>query len=287
MSSEQNRKKTVVYASGSPMRQPGTLIKHSLMDVYGSSELIWVLFKRDLKAQYRQSLLGYVWLFLPPVLTTAVWLFLNGQKVIQVETPNMPYPIFVMVGSVVWQTFVRLIQNPLQTFNAGKPVFMKLKVPPVAFIAAGTARAAFEFLIYAAVLIPVFCFYGSLPSATIVFLPIALLTLFAFGTAIGMLLIPAGGLYGDVSQAIPITMGFLMYLTPVVYPPPQSGIASVVLRWNPMTPVLGCTRDLLTSGSTTYLIPCLIIFLASSLAILIALVITRIVMPHLVARMGM
>ncbi len=82
MSSEENLKAPILYVSGSPLRQPSTLIKQTFNYLYGARELIWVLFKRDLKAQYRQSLLGFIWLFLPPVLTTAVWLFLNGQKVI-------------------------------------------------------------------------------------------------------------------------------------------------------------------------------------------------------------
>lgn len=277
----------VTYSPESPLSHPGKLVREVIGDLYRCRELIWILFQRDLKAQFRQSLLGYVWLFLPPVMTTAVWLFLNSQKVISVESPNMPYPLFVMIGSVVWQTFVKLLASPLQAFNAGKPVFMKLKVPPEAFIAAGTARAFFEFLVYALVLVPAFFVFQITPSWTIALLPLFLLALFTLGTALGLLLIPIGSLYGDIAQAIPILMGFLMYMAPVVYPPPKSGLAAAIIEWNPMTPLLMGTRDALTAGATENLLPALVILIVSSLVVFTSLIGVRVVMPHLVARMGM
>ena len=277
----------VVYSPESPLSHPGKLITEVFSDLYRCRELIWILFQRDLKAQFRQSYLGYIWLFLPPVMTTAVWLFLNSQKVIAIEDPGMPYPLFVITGSVIWQTFVKLLQSPLVAFNDGKPVFMKLKVPPEAFIAAGTARATFEFLIYAIVLIPAFFLFQVVPPWTIVLVPVALLALFALGTALGLLLVPLGSLYGDIAKAIPIIMGFLMYVAPVVYPPPQAGLAAQVIRWNPMTPILMGTRDMLISGSLAHLLAIVIITAVSCLVIFISLLAIRIVMPHLVARMGM
>ncbi len=277
----------VTYSPESPLSHPGKLVREVIGDLYRCRELIWILFQRDLKAQFRQSLLGYVWLFLPPVMTTAVWLFLNSQKVISVESPNMPYPLFVMIGSVVWQTFVKLLTSPLQAFNAGKPVFMKLNVPPEAFIAAGTARAFFEFLVYALVLVPAFFVFQITPSWTIALLPLFLLALVTLGTALGLLLIPVGSLYGDIAQAIPILMGFLMYMAPVVYPPPTSGLAAAIIEWNPMTPLLMGTRDVLTGGSPENLLPAVVILIVSSLLFFTSLIGIRVAMPHLIVRMGM
>ncbi len=102
-----------------------------------------------------------------------------------------------------------------------------------------------------------------------------------------MLLIPVGSLYGDIAQAIPILMGFLMYMAPVVYPPPKSGLAAAIIEWNPMTPLLMGTRDALTAGATENLLPAVVIFIVSSLVVFTSLIGVRVVMPHLVARMGM
>ncbi|QDV82918.1 ABC transporter permease [Planctomycetes bacterium TBK1r] len=286
-SSAANQLPEVVYSPESPLAKPGKLVGDVFGDLWRYRELIWILFLRDLKAQFRQSYLGYVWLFLPPVMTTAIWLFLNAQQVIAVEETQIPYPVFVIIGTVVWQTFVKLLQSPVVSFAQGKPVFMKLNVPAEAFIAAGTARAVFEFLIYSIVLVPVFLTYQIMPPWTIVFIPLIVVTLMVTGTALGLMLVPIGSLYTDVQQAIPVIMGFLMYLSPVVFPPPRSGIASVVIAWNPMTPILMGTRDILTSGDTQHLMPMAAILVAASIICVLSTVAIRIVMPHLVARMGM
>ncbi|WP_164103344.1 ABC transporter permease [Candidatus Laterigemmans baculatus] len=277
----------IVYSPDSPLTHPWRLIRQVVADLLRCRELIWVLFLRDLKAQFRQSLLGYVWLFMPPIVTTLVWLFLHSQRVVSISDPGIPYPVFVIIGSIVWQTFVKLLQSPVAAFNAGKPVFMKLKVPVEAFIAAGTARAIFEFFIYAIVLVPVFVIYQVVPPWTIALTPVVILAIFAIGTALGVLLVPFGSLYTDVQQAIPVLMAFLMYMAPVVYPPPEHGIAGLLIRYNPMTPILMGSRDLLTTGSLEHL-PAILIVIPISLSVgFVSLVVVRIVMPHLVARMGM
>ena len=199
----------------------------------------------------------------------------------------MPYPLFVMIGSTLWQTFVRLLQSPLQAFNAGKPVFTKLKVPPEAFIAAGSARALFDFAIYAMTLIPILILFQTTPHWTILTLPLYLIALFALGTALGLLLIPIGSLYGDISQSIPLVMSFLMYMAPVVYPTPTSGLAATIIQWNPVTPLIMGARDAITGMSYENIIPACIILLACSVITFISLLSVRVAMPHLIARMGM
>ncbi|PAY16611.1 polysialic acid transporter [Rhodopirellula sp. SM50] len=277
----------VIYSPESPLANPGKLIREVFSDLWKCRELIWILFQRDLKAQFRQSYLGYVWLLLPPVMTTGVWLFLNSQKVIAISDTGMPYPLFVIIGSVIWQTFAKLLQSPLQAFNSGKPVFMKLKVPPEAFVAAGTARVVFEFLIYTIVLIPAFFLFKVIPPWTILFIPVVILAMFALGTALGLLLVPLGSLYSDIQQAIPILMGFLMYMAPVVYPPPEAGLAATVVSWNPLTPILMGGRDMLTTGSLEQIGSILFLIPVSLFAIFVMMLALRVVMPHLVARMGM
>ncbi len=277
----------VVYSPESPLANPGKLIREVFSDLWRCRELIWILFQRDLKAQFRQSYLGYVWLFLPPVMTTLVWLFLNSQQVISVGDTGIPYPVFVIIGSIVWQTFTKLITSPLSSFNGGKAVFMKLKVPPEAFIAAGTARAVFDFLLYSAVLVPVLLAFKIMPPWTIVLIPIAVIALFALGTAIGLLLVPFGSLYTDIQQAVPVLMGFLMYMAPVVYPPPESGWAALAISWNPLTPILMGMRDFLTTGSLEHLLSIIALLPFSCLIIFLSMLVIRVVMPHLIARMGM
>ncbi len=66
----------VVYTPQSQLRNPVALLRSMFSDLMASRELAWRLFVRDISSQYRQSLLGYAWAFLGPLITTLLWVFL-------------------------------------------------------------------------------------------------------------------------------------------------------------------------------------------------------------------
>lgn len=220
-------------------------------------------------------------------MTTAVWLFLNSQQVVQVSDTGMPYPLFVIIGTVFWQSFASAVQSPLKSFNAGKPVFMKLKVAPEAFIAAGSARVAFDLAISLLLLIPVFAVLRVVPAWTTLLLPVAILSLYLLGNAIGLMLLPIGALYTDIGRGFDVILRFAMYVTPVVFPVPDSGWASTLIKINPVTPVIVTARDWLVMGESNS-VWMMLAWLPVSVAVCIfGFVVLRVAMPHLVARMGM
>ncbi|MEM8668670.1 MAG: hypothetical protein AAGG48_14210 [Planctomycetota bacterium] len=278
---------TVIYSPESPLSNPGKLIREVFSDIFRYRELVGILFMRDLKAQFRQSYLGYLWLVAPPLMTTGVWLFLNRSQVVTVTDAGMPYALFVMIGSIFWQSFSRGVQAPLAAFNAGKPVFMKLKVPPEAFVAAGAARVAFDFLISLVLLIPLFVYYQVTPAFTIVLLPVVMLATYLLATAVGMLLVPVGALYQDVRRASEMLLRFAMFFTPVVYTIPAGGVLRQVMLINPFSSILDCARGWMIHGSAEAWGIMLIVMVVSLIVLLLGMIVLRVVMPHLVARMGM
>lgn len=277
----------VVYSPESPLRHPGKLINEIFQDVWRTRELAWMLFTRDLKAQYRQSYLGYVWIFVPVITTTIIWMFLNSTKVIQVAETPIPYPAYVLLGSMVWGVFSSSVTQPLSSFNAGQAVFMKLKVPPEAFILAGLSRIIFELLIRLIVLIPVFMVLKMTPASTAWLFPVGLACTVIIGVAIGFLLLPIGSLYTDVGRILSMALNFGMYLTPVVYPPPESGWAATLIQWNPLTAVVMTTRDWLTLGHSEYTIAMAVTFMTAITVLFAGMVIFRVFLPHLIERYGM
>lgn len=276
-----------VYSAESPLANPGKLVREIFSDIWRTRELTWILFTRDLKAQYRQSFLGYIWLFVPVLSTTIIWMFLNSTQVIQVAETPIPYPAYVLIGSMIWGVFTASVNQPLASFNAGRAVFMKLKVPPEAFILSGLSKIVFELLIKMLVLIPVFAVLGITPAMTCVLFPVGMACTILVGIAIGFLMIPIGSLYTDVGRLVGTAMAFGMYITPVVYPPPAGGLAAVVIKYNPLTAIVMTTRDWLTLGHSEYLLPMLITTSLSTAALFFGLIIFRVVLPHLIERMGM
>ena len=167
-------------------------------------------------------------------------------------------------------------------------MFMKLKVSPFAFILAGLGGLLFDLLLKLALLAPVCAWFGIAPPWQAIYLfPLGILGILILGLAIGILLIPLGSLYGDVSRFVGFSLGFLMYLTPVVYPVPKEGWASTLVHLNPATYLLGATRDWLSFGESAYTPQFFVLLGISVILTLLGLIILKIVMPHLVARMGM
>lgn len=276
-----------VYTPQSSFVQPIKLIKLILADVWRYRELTWILFLRDLKSQYRQSYFGYLWVFAPIAATTLTWMFLNSSQIIQVSTPGTPYPIFVLVGTLIWSSFAMSVVQPTSSFALSKDVFTKLNVPVEAFILAGFGNVIFNVLLQASFLVPVFFYFSQPLAATAWLFPIGLGCSVLIGMSIGLAALPVAALYSDVTRAMTVLLSFFMLLSPVVYPPPQFGVASIVMKWNPMTPVLIATRDSLTIGMSSHVLSMSLVTLVSIFLLGFGLVAMRIAMPRVVERMGM
>jgi lipopolysaccharide transport system permease protein len=279
---------TTVYTAEKQRNRIRSLAYEMWEEIYLSRYVITQVFIRDLKAAYRKSYLGYLWAVIPGLTTTAIWMFLNSQNIIQVEETPIPYPLYVLIGSTLWMFFSSSVQSPLGSFQGGSAVFMKLKVSPFAFILAGLGGLLFDLLLKLTLLAPVCIWFGIAPPWHAIYLfPLGIVGVLMLGLAIGILLIPLGSLYGDVSRFVGFALGFLMYLTPVVYPVPKEGWASTLVHLNPATYLLGATRDWLSFGESAYTLEFFVILGMSFLLTLLGLIILKIVMPHLVTRMGM
>lgn len=278
--------KVTIYTPGSQLRQPGLLVREMLADLVASRGLAWRLFVRNISAQYRQSFLGYLWAFLPPLFTMAVWVFLNSQKIINIEDAGMPYPVFVLTGTVLWQTFADAVSSPLKMVNESKGMLTKINFPREALILAGIGEVFFNFVIRILLLVAIFLWYRVSLPPTILLVPFGVFALMALGLMVGLLLTPLGVLYADVSRGIAIITQAWFFLTPVIYPMPQSGFAAFCVKLNPVTPVLVSTREWMTTGSATQLGGFLLVLLFTIIFLMFGWLLYRIAMPHLIARMS-
>lgn len=277
---------TTVYSPESPLRHPWKLIAGLFGDLYRYRQLVWMLFTRDLRAGYRQSLLGYVWLVLPPFATSAVWVILRSQRIIQLET-SIPYILFLLTGMMTWMSFLAIMESPQAGLKAGRSVIMKLNVPAEAFIMSSLLRALFETIIRFLALVPVYVLVGYVPTMKILLLPVALASFFFVAFAIGLVLAPIGQLYDDIGKGVNIVTRMLMYTVPVIFPLGREGWLNDVLVSNPLTPGVMFVRDVLTGGSMEWASSSLLIGGVGLLVCILAIMVFRISRPHLVERMGM
>lgn len=235
-----------VYAPEPAARHPAAMLRGMFADLVASRNLARQLIVRDIRAQYRQAALGLAWAFLLPVANAATWLFLNSSGVIGIPATGMPYPAFVISGTLLWAIFMEAVNAPLLQAQLAKPMLAKINFPREALLVSGAGQALFNGAIKVLVLIVAMLLLGVQPGWSIVLLPFVVVLLVFLGTAAGLCLVPLGMLYSDVGRGLPLLMQFLMFLTPVVYAAPKHGWAATLMHWNPVTPLLGVARETLT-----------------------------------------
>jgi lipopolysaccharide transport system permease protein len=275
-----------VYSPEPLLGHPTALVKHIIRDILAGRELAWRLFVRDLSAQYRQTFLGYIWALLPPLVASLTFIFLNSQGIVNIDTGNIPYPAFAMIGTLLWQVFVDAIMCPPSALIAAKPMLAKINFPRESILLGGLYMVIFNFLIRLLLVAAVLIWWRISPSPTLLFFPVAMASMLMAGTAIGLAITPLAGLYGDVTRAVPMVAQFWMLLTPVVYPARSGGLAGVLATWNPISPVITCARESLTGAPLTHLPAFAVVTACALIATFIGTVGFRVAMPHLIARMG-
>lgn len=262
------------------------LVQMLFSGLWTGRELAWRLFLRDLKAQYRQSYLGYAWLILPTLVSTAVWLFLNSHGVLQIKETALPYPVYVLTGVVLWDTFVSSLNSPIRQLVQATSMLIKVKFSHEALLMAGLLRVFFDLSLRLLLLLPVYYWYQVPITDVIWFVPVLLLAIVLFGFAIGVLLSPVGVLYQDISSLLTMITGVWFFLTPVVYPPPQAWPENLVADANPIGILLVAARQALTGQPITHLDASFLVLSITLLFLAIGWTVYRLALPHLISRMG-
>ncbi len=278
--------KEIVYSPEPMLKRPGELIRSMKADLLASFALAWRLLVRNISAQYRQTVLGYLWAFIPPVCVTAIWVFLNSRKILNVEDTGMPYPLFALTGIVLWQTFVDAINSPLNQVNDSRAMLAKVNFPREALILAGLGEVLFSFMIRLLLLAGIFIYYQHPLPGTIWLAPLGVVSLISMGLMTGVILTPLGMLYKDIGRGMLIITQMWFFLTPVIYPLPENGLAVDLLTFNPVTPVLVTTRNWITTGHSDMVLQ--FVFVSSMTLVLVfaGWLLYRLAMPHLLSRIS-
>lgn len=271
----------VVYSADSQLRSPGAFAAALRSDLRVAPAVAWHLFVRRLQAGYRQSWLGYLWLLLPPLATSGAWVYLNSARILDVGPTELPYPVYVLTGTLLWQVFADALGAPLQQLSTARAILTKSRIPHEAMLLAGVVEVGFNFLVRLAVLVPVLLWFGVRWSPTLPLVPLGVAALALLGFSIGLLLAPVGLLYQDVSRGLTLALGIWFFLTPIIYPPAASGPAAL----NPVSPLLAATRGWLTGSAAPGARGLAAVVAASLAALAVGWGCYRLARPHLVSRL--
>ena len=275
-----------VYTPDSALGSPREMLAAMLRDLRKSRYLAWRLAVRDIRAQYRQAFLGIAWAFIMPLANTVTWIFLSGTGIVRVADTSVPYPVYVFTGTMLWAIFMDALNAPLQQTNNARSMLAKLNFPREALIISGIYQTMFNAGIKILLLLCALPFLGVTPGWGLLLFPFGLLSLVMVGTALGLVFTPIGLLYSDIGKGLPLILQFFMYLTPVVFPIPESGWASVLIKMNPLSPLILTCRDWLTGMAPEYLFYFIAVNVLAVALLMVVWAAYRLAMPILIERMS-
>jgi lipopolysaccharide transport system permease protein len=268
------------------LRHPRQLVHEMWRDLLRSRQLAWRLMIRDISAQYRQSALGFFWAFLPPLVMAAGFTLASDANIVNPGRTDLPYPVYVMFSTALWQTFVESLNGPVQAVSTAKPMLARVNFPREALILAKLGEVLFNFAIKLILIVGLFIIYRVPVSWTVILAPVGLIHLILLGTLVGMLLSPLGALYQDVSKGLTMVTGLWLFLTPVVFPVPTQGLFRTLVNLNPVTPLLVTTRELATTGVLSTAPGFWIVSGLTIISLLFTWIAFRLAMPYVIERVS-
>lgn len=265
-------------------------IRHAVVSLWcgrvAACGLAWRFFLRDTRAAHRQSVLGYAWIALPPLVNTLVWVMLNRGDLVRIESGSVPYPVFVLAGTVLWGAFNAAVMASLGVVNEARGMLAKVNFPHEALVYSAFLKALVEAVIPALLLMPAMWLHGVSPGLGMGMFPVALLGALVVGMAVGLILVPMASLFSDVGRGVQLALRFGFFVTPVVFPLPAGGWLRSVMLANPLAVVIVSGRSWLAGSGEVMPVAFAGVLVAGVMLLAVGLVLYKVALPYLIERLS-
>jgi len=225
------------------IKPPRGLIDLNLPEVWRYRELLYIFAWRDVKVKYKQTILGIAWAIFQPFITMVVFSIFFGSFA-KIPSENIPYPIFVYTGLLLWNYFSISLTSASECLIANEGIIKKVYFPRLLLPFATTVTPAIDFLFALLILFALMIYYHFTPTVIgVILIPVLLLISFLGAAGLGLLLSALNAKFRDVRYVLPFMIQTLLFVTPVIYP---VSIIPAKFQWlmylNPMTGVITTAR---------------------------------------------
>ena len=211
--------------------------------------LTYQLFKRDFFALYKQSFIGVLWAFIIPLVSVGTFIILNRSGIFFIGNINVPYPIYAILGMAFWQLFsTGLITSSNSLVKAGSMI-AKINFSKKSLVIASAGQSIVSFLIQLTLVIILFIYYKIAPSTAILLIPLFMIPIMLLTLGLGFIFSLLNGIVRDIGNILSILMTFLMFLTPILYAKPSTGILARITNYNPLYYLTSVPRELVLTGT--------------------------------------
>lgn len=211
--------------------------------VWKYRDLLMLFVKRDIVTVYKQTILGPLWFFIQPILTTITFMFIFGNLA-GLSTDGVPQLLFYLSGVTIWNYFNETLTQTSKTFTENAPIFGKVYFPrlviPLSKVISNLLKFAIQFGLFLITLL-IFYFLGKevSPNLYILLTPFLLVLMGGLGLGFGLISSALTTKYRDLTFLIAFGVQLLMYATPVIYPMSSISEKYQLFLWlNPLTSIV-------------------------------------------------
>jgi len=198
------------------IKPPGGWEPIDFRELWRYRDLFFFLAWRDVKVLYAQTVLGFSWAILNPLIQIVIFTIIFG-KVAKLETDGIPYILFSTVAIIPWTYMSEAMSQSSQSLVNEQGMLGKVYFPRVIFPLTPIASKLVDFSISLLLLCGVMVYYRISPTWNLVFLPFLVLLMMAIPAGIGMWLSALAIRFRDVKFAMPFVVRMLIYSAPILY----------------------------------------------------------------------
>jgi len=231
--------------------KPARRLNLGLAELWHYRELFYFFTWRDIKVKYKQTVIGFAWAILQPLLMMLVFTAFFGRMVNQSLPADMPYPVFVFGGLILWNLFASGLTNAGNSMVSNANIIKKIYFPRLIIPFSAVLVGAFDFLMTLVVFAFLLFYYNmTLNINALICIPASLLLALCCTVGLGCLVASLSVKYRDFRYIIPFSVQFLLFITPVIYPASivTNKWLALVVQLNPMTGAIALFRSGLGGG---------------------------------------
>ncbi len=241
------------------IRSGSSPVNFNFRELWHYKDLLFLLVKRDFVAFYKQTILGPIWFFVQPILTSLMYLVIF-KKVANLSTDALPAVLFYLSGVTCWNYFSESLQKTSDTFIANANIFGKVYFPRLIIPLSIVLSSLIRFVIQFALFLLVWAYYlitdNSIhPQLHMLILPLLILLMAALGLGLGIIFSSLTTKYRDLRFLLSFGVQLMMFATPVILPmSAMSSKYALLIRLNPVSPIIEAFRyGFLGSGTFSWM----------------------------------
>ena len=180
-------------------------------------ELLWGMTGRNVRSQYKQSILGYAWIFINPLMQILVLTFVFSA-ILRVPSLGIPFPLFVFVALLPWMFFSSAVSGATDSITGSASLVTKVYFPREILVTAVVLSRIVDLLFGLLILLGLMIIYSEPPSWTVVWVPVIFAIQLLFTVGIALPLAALNLFFHDVRYLVGVALMTWFYLTPIIYP---------------------------------------------------------------------